>query len=91
MKSDIREREQDKFRPAAGDKSKVAVTLEQDSPIPVVTDEVKWDTFEVSRPNSVTEVYDFFLGATLVQKVTLVYTSSSKKDLASGEKVTYVT
>lgn len=35
MKNDIREREQDKFRPAAGDKSKVAVTVEQDSPIPV--------------------------------------------------------
>lgn len=35
MKSDIREREHDKFRPATGDKSKVAVTVEQDSPIPV--------------------------------------------------------
>lgn len=35
MKADIKERERDKFRPASGDQSKVAVVLEQDSPIPV--------------------------------------------------------
>jgi hypothetical protein len=35
MKEDIKERERDKFRPASGGQSKVAVTVEQDSPIPV--------------------------------------------------------
>jgi hypothetical protein len=45
------------------------------------------DSFTVSYPNSVTEVYEFRSGGvtgTIIKSITLIYANSSKQNLLSG-------
>jgi hypothetical protein len=90
VKENIRDREHDKFREASQGRSKVAVVIEQTSPIPVDTEGIEWDTLEASYPINTQEVYDFFKESVLVQKITINYTNASKERLQSVTKVIYV-
>ena len=72
----------------SGTNTKIAVTIDQSNPIPVDTEGINWNTFDVQYPNATTEIYSFYLDAVLVQTITLNYQSASKKVLLGGSKVT---
>ena len=71
--------EKQKFRDDGADLSKVAVTFAG-----ILFD---YDSGAATYPTSVQEVYSFYLSAVLVKTITLNYTNSSKKFLASWSKV----
>lgn len=71
----------------SGTNTKVAVTIDQTTPIPVDTEGIEWDSFTVSYPSPTTEVYTFSLNSVVVEIITLNYQSASKKVLLSGTKV----
>ena len=71
--------EKQKFRDDGVDLTTVAVTFAG-----ILFD---YDSGSATYPTSVQEVYSFYLSAVLVKTITLNYTNSSKKFLASWSKV----
>lgn len=85
----IKEREQDKFSEASDGSTAVNVTI-KDLKTGAALVDVCWDYVEVAYPNTTTEVYTFKDGGaagTTTATVTLVYVTSSKKDLSTATVV----
>jgi hypothetical protein len=76
MKSSLRDREQDRFRDAGGDLSKVAVVIEQDSPIPIeIADNIAQQIFKAEDRTRAFSWADF---GTKTERVTsIIYTAPS--------------
>jgi hypothetical protein len=87
MKDNIKDREFDKFRSGQNGLSRVAVVLEQTTPIPVDTEGLNWTSVQASYPTNTQEVYEFFQDSDLVQTITINYVSASKKQIQSVTKV----
>lgn len=81
MFGSVKDNEANKFR-QSGLLSKVAVTLE-DGLLAGVT----YTKILVEYPTPITELYKYYNGASLEGQVLLTYTSSTKADLSSAERL----
>ena len=75
------------FKKTAGEKLARRVGNEEDDPLHVKTKEltpgVDYDLITAAYPNSTTEVYTYTLSAVTVLTTTVVYVTSSKKDIST--------
>lgn len=78
MKDSVRDREFDKFRSSENNLSKVAVTMEGDSGL---LQGIEYNDIQVTYPTNETELYSYYLGATLKAQIEVTYTNLSKQDL----------
>jgi hypothetical protein len=81
MKSSLKDREFDKFRPAPNDKSSISVTA--DTPIPVDSSGVYWDEITTTFPSSTQELFTYKKDAVIVQTVLVTYQATDKKTIIS--------
>ncbi len=73
----ILDREYKKFKDG---ESGVAVNIAADGDsLPVETAGIRWDTIITTFPDSITELFTYSLNSVVVQTVTVVYESASKK------------
>ena len=45
-----------------------------------------WTSFQVAYPDTITEIYTFYDGATAIKTVTVVYTDASKANISSATR-----
>lgn len=81
MFGSVKDNEANKFR-ESGTLSKVAVTVE-DGLLAGVT----YNKIQVEYPTASTELYKYYNGASLEGQVLLTYTSATKADLLSAERL----
>jgi hypothetical protein len=87
MKGNIQEREYDKFRDATNEKSKVAVIIEQDVPVPIDSSGVNWDEIITTFPSNIQELYTYKKNTSIVQTVLVQYENSNKKNIVYINKM----
>lgn len=81
MFGSVKDNESNKFRPS-GQYSKVAVTIEDG-----LLSGVSYNKIIVEYPTGTTELYKYYNGALLEAQVLLTYTTTSKADLSSAERL----
>lgn len=86
MKSSNQEREYDKFRPASGNLSKVAIAQDDGDKFTIIN-EFTWDEIQITYPTNTQEIYTYKLATNTVATITVNYTNPSKKVLSSIQKV----
>jgi hypothetical protein len=86
VRSNSKDREFDKFRPAEDGKSKVAVEVENTEQLPVTTLGVKWDSLNVSFPSDNQDLFNYLYQGEQVLSVLITYENASKKQITAIEK-----
>jgi hypothetical protein len=84
MKSNIFDRELDKFR---DDKGLSKIAVEVIGPVNTIDGDVVWDEVAATYPSSTQEVYTFKLLSVDKLVITINYTSVAKKNILSVLKV----
>lgn len=84
MKSNIDERWYDAFREASLGKSKIATTTEGDSGL---LQGIEYNDIQVAYPTNETEVYSYYLDATLKAQIEVTYTNLSKQELLRVRRI----
>lgn len=61
----------------------VIIGNQASSPVPVYDTNVSfvWDRIEASYPTATQEIYEYYLGATLVRTIDITYTDNTKRDI----------
>lgn len=77
----LKDNESNKFRGTVA-LPKVAVTIEDG-----LLSGVTYTKIEITYPTALTEVYNYYNGATLSAQVMLTYTNSSKQNLSIAERL----
>lgn len=79
MKSNLKDREFDKFRDAPNDKSSVSISA--DAALPIEPAGVDWDEIVTTFPSNTQELYTYKKSATTVQTVLVTYQNADKKTI----------
>jgi hypothetical protein len=79
MKSNLNDREFDKFRDAPNDKSSVSVSA--DAALPIESAGVDWDEIITTFPANQQELYTYKKNSVTVQTVLVTYQNGDKKTI----------
>jgi hypothetical protein len=79
MKSNLNDREFDKFREAPNDKSSVSVSV--DAALPIESAGVDWDEIITTFPSNTQELYTYKKSTSTVQTVLVTYQNGDKKTI----------
>jgi len=81
MKSNLNDREFDKFREAANGKTSVSVSA--DSALPIESAGVDWDEIITTFPSVQQELYTYKKNSVTVQTVLVTYQNGDKKTITN--------